>query len=453
MNKAGYTLIIGLGQTGLSCARYLKKQGVLFAVTDTRPTPPGLEELAKFAPETPTCFGEVSEALIQEANQLIVSPGVSLKIPAIAQALSQGKSVIGDIELFARQVKASVVGITGANGKSTVTTLVGEMAKKAGVKTVVAGNIGTPILEVEAEQAELFVLELSSFQLETTYSLKLQAATILNISEDHMDRYATMQEYIDAKQRIYQHAKVAVYNRDYSATLPTKPFTNYRSFAVDAPQSNYEYGIIIHQGKRYLARGKELLIAEAELSLQGYHNVLNALASLALGEAIGLPLTAMLNVLKSFKGLRHRCELVECYQGISWYNDSKATNVGAAIAAIKSLATPNKKDILLIAGGLGKGADFLPLRPVVEQQVKLLILLGKDRDKIKAACGPNVLSVEVDSLATAIAVAEKYAQAEDKVLLSPACASFDMFKDFNDRGETFVKLVRQRINDNKAVVA
>jgi UDP-N-acetylmuramoylalanine--D-glutamate ligase len=362
-----------------------------------------------------------------------VSPGLSLKTPEIAAAIAAGKEVIGDIELFAQVVKKPVIGITGSNGKSTVTALLGAMAKQAGIKAITAGNIGLPILDVAEQEVDLFILELSSFQLETTHSLQLAAAAILNISEDHMDRYDSFADYVKAKQRIYKQAKLAVFNRGDSNTFCEKGGV---SFGYDAATTGY--GIVYEGGARYLSKGKQWLIAESELSLKGYHNVLNALAALALGEQAGLPLDAMLQALRTFQGLEHRCQLVRSSEGVAWYNDSKATNVGAAIAAIKSLA--QGKNVILIAGGDGKGADFSPLKAVVDELVKELILFGKDKALIKAVCQK---SVEVDDLSAAIVRAKATAQAGDVVLLAPACASLDMFDNFQHRGDVFTQLVKQ----------
>lgn len=439
-----FHLIVGLGKTGLSCARYLLSKGIKIAATDSREHPPEFEAFQKLVPTAPLEVGALSEKLIREAACLVMSPGVSLKEPAIAKAIQAGKPFLGDIELFAERVKVPVIGITGANGKSTVTTLVGEMAKKAGCNVVVAGNIGTPILDVfDANQnADLFVLELSSFQLETTHSLKLAAATILNITEDHMDRYANMKEYVAAKQRIYRHAECAIYYREDGYTVPIHRVPRSRSFGMTPPQTENDYGLLDLRSKRYIVRGQNKLIEEHELFLKGGHNLLNAEASLALCEAVGLPLEAGLNALREFKGLAHRCEFVSEKHGVKWYNDSKATNVGATVAAVKTLAHFTRKNIVLIAGGVGKGADFSPLKPAMDKHVKQLILIGEAAEEIKQACleTPAIMAPTFDE---AIFAANQAAKEGDIILLAPACASFDMFNNYVHRGEVFVEKVRE----------
>lgn len=451
MTNKPYHLIVGLGQTGLSCAKYLLKKGYAIAVTDSRDNPPGLEALMQFAPETPVECGALSASLIQGAECLVMSPGVSLQEPLIAAAVQSGKPFLGDIELFAKKVNVPVVGITGSNGKSTVTTLVGEMAKKAGRNVVVAGNIGTPILDVYEQNpdADLYVLELSSFQLETTHTLKLAAATILNITEDHMDRYPNMQAYTAAKQRIYLHANSAIYNRDDGYTLPNNRVNQSLSFGMAHPLHEKEYGLLSAGNKRYLVRGQEKLTEEQELFLRGGHNLLNAQAALALGEAVGLPLNDMLAALRDFKGLKHRCELVAEHDGVSWYNDSKATNVGATVAAIKTLVGVSKRNIILIAGGVGKGADFSALKPIFDKCVKRVILIGEAAEEIRGFC-TDTPATKADSMAQAIQFADREAKQGDVVLLAPACASFDMFNNYAHRGDVFRQTVQEFLNGKHA---
>lgn len=448
MQKTDY-VVVGLGQTGIACAKYLLKQGFSVAVTDSRMDPPGLAELKQIAPNIEVECGALSEKLIQQADCLVMSPGVSLQEDVIAKAIKNGMPFVGDIELFSRAVKVPMIGITGSNGKSTVTTLVGEMAKAAGKKVIVAGNIGVPVLEIceEAKQAELIVLELSSFQLETTHDMLLVAATILNLSDNHMDRYQNLQEYGAAKQRIYRFAKNGIYNRQDSYTVPKEKGLHLMSFGNDAPLQDGDYGLLEENGQIFIMRGKEKLIAEKELYLQGGHNLLNAQAALALGEAAGLPLAVMLPVLKTFKGLPHRCEFVVEKNGVRWYNDSKATTVAATLAALKTLGSSTQKNVVLIAGGVGKEADFSPLKPAVEKYVKELILIGVDADDIQKACNGATVIKRAATLNDAIAAADQAAKNGNIVLLAPACASFDMFKSYVHRGEVFKQRVQEYLYD------
>jgi UDP-N-acetylmuramoylalanine--D-glutamate ligase len=474
-------LILGLGKTGLSCVRYLARQNIPMIVMDTRSNPPGLSTLQTEFPNIPVYLGEFDVTLVQQVDEIIASPG--LEIPAAIMALNI--PIVGDIELFARAANAPVVAITGTNAKGTVTTLVSDMIRQAGLTVGVGGNIGTPALELLAEPVpDFYVLEISSFQLETTYSLKLQAATILNISEDHLDRHKTMAAYIAAKQKIYQHCSIAVWNREDENTsplfisqkykLPSPPVgqirqerisrraapeggepgmvlikggrrsdEGYVSFGFSEPKTN-EFGLRQIDEKIYLAYGQENLLAIDELLIKGKHNWLNALAALALGNAIHLPILAMLQALRSFKGLTHRCEWVAEQDGVTWYNDSKGTNVGATLAAIEGLGESIKGKLVLIAGGIGKGADFSQLQAGVARYVKTIILIGKDAPLIAAALQDiKTLTIEYsETLQHAVQGAKAYAKQHDIVVLSPACASLDMFRDFEERGEIFKTLVR-----------
>ncbi|MCB1660047.1 MAG: UDP-N-acetylmuramoyl-L-alanine--D-glutamate ligase, partial [Pseudomonadales bacterium] len=369
--------------------------------------------------------------------------GISINEPELLSArLNAGIKIIGDIELFCRAVDKPIVAITGSNAKSTVTTLVGLMAQNAGINVAVGGNLGTPVLELLQQSADLYVLELSSFQLETTHSLRAAAAVVLNISEDHMDRYANMQAYHQAKHRIYRHCYFYVTNRQDLLTVPLLPEAiPHTSFGLDKPDLN-TYGVIREQGISYLAKGQTKLLASHEMGIFGEHNIANALAALALGEAVNIPMAAMLQTLKEFTGLKHRCQLVTKHQGVAWYNDSKGTNVGATLAAINGLGAAISGKILLIAGGVGKGQDFSSLSPALAQYGKAVILLGEDASKIDEAVTAPISKIYVQSLAVAVEQAAQLAKEGDAVLLSPACASFDMFKHYEDRGEQFVALVK-----------
>ncbi len=437
------TLVVGLGKTGLSCARYLSKQGIVVAITDSRQSPPGLQALREEMPDLALFLGGFDAEVFTAAEQLIVSPGVSVAEPLIQEALARGVPVIGDIELFARAVRAPVAAITGSNGKSTVTTLLAEMASYAGWKTAVGGNLGDPALDLLNGDNSFYVVELSSFQLETTHSLRAKAAAVLNVSRDHMDRYPDIDAYAAAKSAVYRGAEVGVINRDDERVVAMRGLARHESgFTLDRPQGA-DYGLSEHQGETWLCRGKQPLLPVSELRMCGRHNLANALAALALGEASGLPMPAMLEALRHFRGLAHRTQLVADKRGVRWYNDSKGTNVGATIAALEGLH-PNSGEsrTLLIAGGDSKGADFAPLAPVVARTARAVILMGRDADLIEQALSASrVPLLRVAGMDEAVAAAAQHARPGDRVLLSPACASFDMFRDFTARGEAFVAAV------------
>jgi UDP-N-acetylmuramoylalanine--D-glutamate ligase len=434
-------VIIGLGATGLSCARYLKSEDIPFAVIDTRESPPHLEQFKKDYPDIPLSLGAIDENLLDQAGSVIISPGLSVKHPAILRQISKGTPVIGDIELFALKTKIPTIAITGTNAKSTVTTLVYEMAKAAGFQAKVGGNLGTPALDLLNDPAELFVLELSSFQLETTFSLKPTVASVLNVTPDHMDRYPTFEAYANTKKHIYSHCGVAVCNRDDPFTDCENAFHKQKiQFTLNTPRED-EFGLIETHGKFYLAHGTEVLLPVEELPILGRHFQANALAALAIGYGFGLPKDAMLNALKHFKGLPHRVQRVRERQGVLWYNDSKGTNVGATLAAIEGFGGIIKGKLILIAGGVGKNADFSPLIPPIKKYVKTVILIGEDANIIAKVLGCGVNIQFATSMFDAVQIAAKEADAGDCVLLSPASASFDMFKNFEHRGNVFMDIV------------
>lgn len=438
-------IIIGLGQTGISCAHYLHKKGLRFAWADTRLSPPNLESVKAAFPEVDIRLGELDAGFLSSASEIILSPGVAKDQPAIQAAIKSGVNLIGDIDLFCRDVDAPIVAITGSNAKSTVTTLVGEMAKTAGIAVGVGGNLGTPVLDMLNDGAkDLYVLELSSFQLETTHELRAAAATILNITPDHLDRYDGMQGYYQAKHRIYRGCRVAVENLDDKLTHPLLPKTaELWAFRLGKPDFKV-FGLIEENGETWLALGHEKLLNVQELKIPGRHNMANALAALALGKAVDIPMSAMLETLKVFPGLEHRCQWVARKRTLDFYNDSKGTNVGATVAALEGLGGTLKPEqrIVLIAGGDGKGADFDDLTVPVKMYVRAMTLIGKDADKIKAAL-PGVQSEIVSSLQAAVDRAVDLANEGDIVLLSPACASIDMFKNYAQRGHMFVEAVSQ----------
>ena len=439
-------LIVGLGKTGLSCARFLSGHGIDFAVVDSRQQPPGLDELKRILPDAHVLTGAFEPDLFGEAQTLIVSPGVSVQEPLIAAAKARGADVIGDIELFARVAEAPIVAITGSNGKSTVTTLVGDMAQRAGKAVRVGGNVGVPVLELlDDTDVDLYVLELSSFQLETTFSLNARAAVILNISEDHMDRYQGLDEYARAKARIFHGNGAVIANLDDKRVMSIvdgiEKKRPHLCFSLNLPFKE-NYGFAQRGGEAWLCKGHDLLITTNELAIKGLHNVANALAALALGEAIGLPLPAMLETLRTCKGLPHRMEWVGEAHEVNWFNDSKATNVAAAVAAIEGVPA---KRVILLAGGRGKGQDFTPLHKPMAQHVRVVILFGEDAQQI-AAVVPNETEVMfVEDMQEAVQLAAIKAQAGDAVLLSPACASFDMFSGYEQRGDVFRKAVQEQV--------
>lgn len=448
------SLIVGLGKTGTSCVHYLLKKKKHLIVFDTRQDPPGLEEFRKKFPTIPVYLQQFDLNLLGKIDEIIVSPGVSLQESFLVTAQQKNIPVIGDIELFARAAKAPIVAITGTNAKGTVTTLVGEMIKEAGYKVIVGGNIGIPALDLLSEPTpDFYVLELSSFQLESTFSLQAIAATILNISEDHLDRHKTMEAYLAAKQRIYLNCHSAIWNRDNKWTYPSAslnsdirdtPQTDKSltiSFGLAEPLKN-DFGLHEHENKVWLSLGDQKLLSVDNLLIKGKHNWCNALAALALGHAINLPFPSMLTALKTFKGLEHRCEWVAEINGVTWYNDSKGTNVGATIAAIEGLSKANGK-IILIAGGIGKGADFSVLRQPIKNYVKTVILIGQDAPLLERSLKDTAVMEHAQSLQDAVLIAKNTAQPQDIVLLSPACASFDMFNNYEHRGQVFKSLVRE----------
>lgn len=442
-------VIVGLGVTGLSAARYLRKTNRRFTLMDSREHPPELSAFQREFADTPPRLGELDAELLLQAEQIIVSPGISLKTPAMQQALAAGIDVLGDVELFARELRARersapVVAITGSNAKSTVTTLVGRMCADEGRKTAVGGNIGRPILELLDEPADIYVVELSSFQLETTSSLQPAVATVLNISADHMDRYDSLVDYHRAKQRIYFGAATVVANRaDPLTQPPLARGITCLTFGVDQPDRN-GFGVLNRQGRAMLAHEFKPLMAVEELPVKGAHNIANALAALALGYAVGLSMESMLGTLKSFRGLPHRCQWVAAIDGVDFINDSKATNVGATLAAVSGFAR-DYSSIILIAGGEGKGADFSPLQPALLHSVSLLIVIGRDGPTIAAVVGERVLTEYAETLEQAVIIARARAAAGSVVLLSPACASLDMFHNYEDRGERFIAAVKRMV--------
>ena len=435
-----YVLIVGLGMTGLSVVRFLHKQRKNIVVVDSRNKPPGLYELENEFPDVTVCLGDFDEALFMGAQQIIVSPGVALKEPVIQHAITQGVEVVGDIELFAQKISAPVIAVTGSNGKSTVISLLGEMAQAAGVNAVVGGNIGIPALELINSNADLYILELSSFQLESLYSLKPVAAAVLNVSPDHMDRYDTYEEYIKAKQHIYNACKVAVINRDDDKVAAMEAGHNFVSgFTLKEPAYG-DYGLRTFEDKIWLCKGGKKLIAADEIKMSGTHNLANALSALALGEAASISMSDMLTALKKFTGLKHRTQWVAEKNHVTWVNDSKGTNVGATLAAITGVKTNNK--LMLIAGGIAKDADFTPLKKAVCENVRAVVLIGKDAPKIEQILQDCIPVFYAKDMQDAVHIAADLSHPGDTVLLSPACASFDMFNSYEHRGDVFIESIK-----------
>lgn len=436
-----FRIVVGLGKSGMSLVRFLANRGIAFAVADTRENPPELATLRRDYPQVEVRCGELDVEFLCRADELYVSPGLALATPALQQAAARGVKLSGDIELFARNAKAPIIAISGSNAKSTVTTLVGEMAVAAGKRVAVGGNLGTPALDLLDDAIELYVMELSSFQLETTDQLNAEVATVLNVSEDHMDRYSGLPAYHLAKHRIFRGARQVVVSRQDALSRPL-PMENVPcwTFGLNVPDFK-GFGLREENGEKYLAFEFQTLMPVCELKIRGAHNQSNALAALALGHAAGLPFDAMLASLRTFAGLAHRCQWLRERDGVSWYDDSKATNVGAALAAIEGLGADIDGKLVLVAGGDGKGADFSALRAPVAAHCRAVVLLGRDAERLAQALGDSVPLIRVGSLDEAVQQGAALAQPGDAVLLSPACASLDMFKNFEERGRLFAQAV------------
>ncbi|MFW1957798.1 UDP-N-acetylmuramoyl-L-alanine--D-glutamate ligase [Acinetobacter guillouiae] len=442
IQRGGLKVVAGLGISGVSAVNFLHENGYRVAVTDSREVPPGHEQIPA---AVQTSFGQLDQDLLLQAEEIVISPGLDPQLPAIQAAIAKGIPVISEIQILRRATDKPIVAITGSNAKSTVTTLIGLMAQEAGVKVAVGGNLGRPALDLTHDDPDVYILELSSFQLEATSSLNAEVAVVLNMSEDHLDRHGDMAGYHAAKHRIFQGVKKVVYNRDDSLTRPLVPdVTPMQSFGLNAPDLK-QYGILREDnGTIWLARGRERLLKSSEMYIQGTHNVANALACLALGEAIGLPMDKMLETLKAFKGLEHRCEFVKEVNGVRYYNDSKGTNIGATLAALDGLGAAIEAQggqVAIILGGQGKGQDFTALRESLQKYAKVAVLIGEDRSIIENAIAGTTTLLHAASLQQAVELCQQHTHAQDVVLLSPACASFDMFIGYPERGHRFVEYV------------
>lgn len=442
MTETGFDLIVGLGMSGVSAAAYLHAQATPLRVMDSRAHPAGVEAFRQRFTDIPVHLGSFRRDWLLQCRRIILSPGIAPDTPDIAEAAANGKEVISDIELFARVADAPIAAITGSNAKSSVTTLLAQAATACHQKALAGGNLAPAALDMLNQDADLYALELSSFQLETTYSLKAQVATILNISADHLDRHHNMAAYIAAKQRIYEGCHVAVWNRDDEATRPPAWVVNSLSFGIhDAA----DFRLDITTGE-LLAHGSPMLNS-AELTLSGSHNALNALAVLAMAEALDLPREPVLQAVRHFTGLPYRCQRIAVHNGVSWYNDSKGTNVGASQAAIQGVGGSIQGKVILLAGGQGKGQDFSPLAGVAQDMVRQALVFGEDADALARALTPHTRVQSLDGLQTAVQKAAELAQPGDAVLLSPACASFDQFKNYIARGDAFTAMVKEVTHD------
>lgn len=431
-------LIVGLGSTGYSAAQFLLNTPIKFAIIDSRRMPPQIDVLREQMPDVPVFCGGFDQSAFEVATHLLVSPGISLNEKAIRKAVAAGVIVISDIDLFACATDKPIIAITGSNGKSTVTTMMGDMGNAAGVKTAIGGNLGTPALDLLQQNADLYVLELSSFQLERTTALNAKAATVLNVTPDHLDRHADMAEYAREKQRVFRGNGTMILNADDPLVLAMRESDRQTlTFSVKGDADFH----LQYSDDDQLLFGEQTLMSAGELNLEGSHNLANALAALALGHAVGLDMNAMCRALKRFKGLPHRMQRVADIRGVRWVNDSKATNIGACIAALEGY----RRKVILIAGGDAKGADMTELKPIVEAKTKAVILMGKDAQLIDQAIAGCVPTHYADNMKQAVHIAAGLADAGDSVLLSPACASLDQYKSYADRGNQFAEAVMELV--------
>ncbi|MEN3112425.1 UDP-N-acetylmuramoyl-L-alanine--D-glutamate ligase [Uliginosibacterium paludis] len=455
MKRAAHYLVLGLGESGLAMARWLTRKGVALRVADSRPNPPGLDVLRAQCPDAEVICGPFGEGLLDGVTRVALSPGLSVDAPLVVQARARGIDVTGEIELFVEALedlgerqRCRLLAITGTNGKTTTTTLAGVLAGAAGRDAMVAGNISPAALDAlmqrldQGRLPEVWVLELSSFQLETTRALNADAAAVLNVTDDHLDRHGSMQGYAAAKAAVFAGAPAQVLNRqDVFSIAMRRAGLAQHSFGLDAPAAAGDFGLVRHAGERWLAEGSALLMPAAEVPLAGDHNLANVLAALALCRAIDLPMRPMLEAIRGFAGLPHRVEKVaERHDGVVFYDDSKGTNVGATLAALQGLG----RRVVLIAGGDGKGQDFTPLRDAFRDHARAVVLIGRDARIIEAQTRDSgVEFVFAESMDEAVLAADRLASPGEAVLLSPACASMDMFRNYAHRAEVFVAAVRR----------
>ncbi len=442
-----FKLVVGLGKTGLSCARYFAMRGEHFKVVDSRSNPPGLAELRAELPQIVVELGEFSEEIFCRASELVVSPGISLTTPAIVKARAAGVPISGDIDIFSKAVAAPIIAVTGSNGKSTVVSLVAGICAQAKINFGLGGNLdgvqAKPVLDFLREvPRDLYILEVSSFQLETTANLGAEVAVLLNLSEDHMDRYDSLDFYLKAKQRIFLGCKQVVVNTDSRLSAPPSNIQGKCWEYGTGPPGIESFGLISDGAKEYLAFGATKLLAVDELKVFGQHNTSNVLAAMAIAHAVGIGMKPICSAVKEFRGLPNRCQWVANIDGVDFYNDSKGTNVGATIAAVEGLAGKIAGEIILIAGGVGKGADFRPLAQVLKTRVREVMLIGRDASQIAKVLDKEAQVYFAGDMEDAVRTALSHARPGDAVLLSPACASFDMYRDFQHRGQVFTDVVR-----------
>ncbi len=441
MQAGEHYCIVGLGKTGVACANYFLAQSCRLTIIEENPANPNLQQFQ--TNPAVNCYVELpAHELLETMNAVVVSPGVPLSKPMFAHFTKLGIPIMGDIDIFAEQFSGKIIAITGSNGKSTVTALLGEVLNAAGKKAIVAGNIGTPVLELLDTPADYAVLELSSYQLEITQAMAPTIAAILNISPDHLDRYPSFDAYVAAKQRIYNHCAMAITNADDERTWPQKHSMEQSRFAI-APDTVCDYGLIEENSEVFLARGQETLMSVSSLKIKGKHNWANALAVFAMSDALGIEWEAIVQGMMAFTGLAHRCQWVATINDVDWINDSKGTNVGATVAALEGIGSQIKGKIILLAGGQGKDADFKCLQSAVSQYCRHVIVFGEDKQLLQQALQQDVSMTVGNNFDEMISIAITTAQVGDVVLLSPACASFDMFENFIERGDVFCQKVKE----------
>ena len=435
-------VVIGVGQTGQSCMRFFSRSDLPFSVFDTRENPEGIGRLLQEYSNVEFRFGAAKIAILYEADQLVLSPGVDLSDPIFRGIDVSNKELINDISIFSDIAKAPKVFITGSNAKSTVTTLVGKMAESAGLRVAVGGNLGKPALDLLDDESEAYILELSSFQLEHCSNLGAKVAAILNISNDHLDRHHSMDNYQRIKQKIYEGAETIIFNRHDPLTRPldSSSLTSLKSFGIDQPKAGH-YGVVEIDGEQFISRGLDLLLAVEEIPLQGEHNLMNFVAAIAIGDMASIPLDAMVSAIIGFDGLPHRCERIAVIAGVTYYNDSKATNEGATLSAVSSMSKITDGEVVVILGGRAKQSDFSSLFTHLQGIRYKLIIIGESAELIKRFVPADIFVISAETLPLAVEQAQMISSAGDTVLLSPACASFDMFDSFEQRGEVFKQSV------------
>ena len=438
--------VVGLGKTGVASIEYFLSHGCEVLAFDTR-SHLDIGPLQARWPTVAFYIGEVDPVQLSMADQVLMSPGLDPSESPFSDLSANGLALHSELAFFRPVADAPLIAITGSNAKSTVTSLVGTLLQASGSNAAVGGNLGTPCLQLIDADVHHYVLELSSFQLELTYHLNARVATVLNVSEDHLDRHGTLENYAQIKRRIYEGCEVAVFNRDDALTVPDPHYAPQIlvSFGMNAPCSENEWGLRVENGRTWLCKGSQFVLAADQLQIKGRHNAINALAALAVVEAAGVTVVGNQEILRAaceFQALEHRCEWVATIDGVDFINDSKGTNVGAAVAAIEGFSEPNQKTVILIAGGQGKGADFSPLIEAMPHRVKHVMLIGEAANQLRSMIGDAVPCSRVSTMDAAVSECEKIAGSGDTVLLSPACASFDMFDNFEHRGNVFKQSVR-----------